>query len=156
MTNSDTLLDSIVTSLRAIPDLVTLLGGANNITAYKPMWPARISWRLALWELKPLPAVLVLYRGTRTGRWGNIPSRGSDFSLIVRDGEGVSSADIIAAIENGIPTGCGGLKWGSAEIHADVDMIEVPTWQVQTLLVDENTSLDYPEATFTLTEKYCL
>jgi len=154
MTNPTDLLDAIVDSLQDIPALVTLMGGADRITAYSHQWPTSTSWMLALHNLKPLPSILMIFRGTSNARWGGIPSRAHDFSLLIREGGNVSAMAISAAIMNGLPTAGGGLRWASASIHADVDMVQVPELYLRTLQVTETAFLDYHEVQFALSEKF--
>jgi hypothetical protein len=147
MTNVFTLTDAIVDSLRGIAALVALMGDEDQIYAHKHTWPASVSWMLALREAKT-PSIMVLWRATRTGTWGNIPSRAHDFSLLILPGANASIADIWEAIING------GFQ-SAADIHADVEMIQDPTCELRTLAVTENGYLDYWEAQFSLTEKFC-
>lgn len=149
MTNPTTLLDAIVDYLQEIPGLVTVIGGSPlpNIAAYKHQWPNATSWMLALREQKASPSIIVLYRGTRIGSWGRIPSRTHDFSLLIRDGEGVDISDIWCAIIDG------GFR-SAAEIHADVEMVQDPELRLQSMQVTETAFLDYWEAPFSLTEKF--
>ncbi len=147
MTNPTDLLDAIVTSLRAIPELVTLLAGDGaNIVAYKHQWPSATSWMLALRQQKA-GGIMVLYRGTGIAQWGRIPSRAHNFSLLVRDGEGVDVCAIWTAIIDG------GFR-SAADIHADVDMVQDPSFELRTIAVTETAYLDYWEAQFALTEKF--
>jgi len=153
MTKIADLLNAIVASLQAIPGLVTLLGDASHISAYRHQFPTSTSWALALHQLKPLPAILVLWRGQRSSAVGNIPSRAQDLSLLIRDGEGVDISDIWAAILDGVPTTGTGLKW-MWEIHDSVYMIREPELLLQTLQITDTAWLDYHEARFSLTEKF--
>jgi hypothetical protein len=156
MTNSSDLLDNIVTSLQAIPALVTLLGASTAIDQYRTAWPNDADVRLAIWRMKP-PGIRAHYRGTRAGRFGNIPSRVHYFSLFVRAGAGPQDAlSIWDLVINGVPTSGGGLPWRYVPIHDNCDMVDAPEMQPRTLVVTsggEETVLDYHEITFGLTEK---
>lgn len=147
MTNPSDLLDAIVDALQALPDLVSAIGGNQNlISAHKHQWPTSTSWMLALREQKASPSVLVVYRSTRNGRWGTIPSRVHDFSLLIRDGENVNVFTLYAAIAAGFCSG--------SAIHQDVEMVTDPEIFIRTVMVTETAYLDYHEMQFGLTEKF--
>ena len=154
MTNPYTLLDAIVDTLQAIPALVTLCGSdSNNIVGYKHQWPDANSWALALRQLKAGPSIMVLYRGTGPGRWGGVPSRQHNYALLIRDGLNVDVAAIWTAIIDGVPTTGSGLKW-MYEIHAAVDLIQEPSFELRSMQVTDTAFMDYWEAQFALTEKF--
>jgi len=154
MTSPSDLLDAIVESLQDIAGLVAALGDVSKIAAYKHQWPSSVNWQLAVWKLKP-PAILVHYRGTRNGRWGNIPSRVHDFSLFIRDGEnGADISTLWCWIVDGVPANGSGLKWPYEPIDESVTMIQLPEFASRTLLVSEDATLDYHEVQFSLTEKF--
>jgi hypothetical protein len=66
MINGGTLLDNIVTWLRATSALVTEMGGAGHITAYYDAYPRSVDLTRAIYDL-PAPALLVIYDGYRPG-----------------------------------------------------------------------------------------
>ena len=145
MTNPTDLLDAIVDTLQEIPDLVALLGDSAHIVAYKHQWPTATSWELALRQ-QAAGFIMAIYQGTRIGAYGRFPSRQHDFSLLIRDGEGVDICAIWTAIIEG------GFRSAGATIHADALMVQDPQFQRRSMLVTETAFLNYWEAPFSLTE----
>lgn len=93
------ILDAIVTKLKAIPGVVTLVTSANNIYAHTPDFPVFNSLQQTLNNMGS-PSILVAYESGQTGTdaiaWTHYVSiyvmpRGDVFSLI-------------SAIINGVPT----------------------------------------------------
>lgn len=147
MTNPFTLRDAVVDRLRAISALVELCGNDEaNIVGYNHQWPESTSWMAALRQHRA-GGIMVLYRGTSIGRWGRIPSRQHNFSLLIRDGAEASIADVWVAIIDG-----GFRSAGIPGIHPNVEMVQDPTFELRTMAVTDTAFLDYWEAPFALTE----
>lgn len=159
MLNPGTLVNSIVTILRDIPELVVEVGGdASRIYGYYGQFPTEPSLARALWAMQR-PAVMVAYQGFNPGRRGGEVWKHS-FSIYLRLRE-TSQADPPEAhykalwlLVNGVPASAGGLRLLNAVIHADCDPMDVPSAQRQTMVIDDaGSSIDYFEFSFTLTEK---
>ncbi len=66
MINPGDAIDAIVDALQHIPDLVTAVGGAQNIAGYHPTFPGAMYFQQDLNELSP-GQILVRYLGTTPG-----------------------------------------------------------------------------------------
>ena len=148
------LVDAIVTKLGEIPDLVTDVGGATNIFAYHDTFPEKSNLAEAIYGQKQ-PSVMVVWRRTRPGR--RMSAWIHDVSLILKaKAETVADPDgyyaMVDHIINGVPSS-GTIPLISTEIHASVDLMEVPTIDRKVLLVSADTSIDYFEITTGLPEK---
>lgn len=115
MVDPSDILDAVVTKLKAIPGVVTLVTSANNIYAHTPDFPTVNSLQQALNSMGA-PSILVAYESGQTGTdtiaWTHYISiyvmpRGDVFALL-------------AAIINGIPT-TDSEKFQDIEVLADLD-----------------------------------
>lgn len=110
MINPGTIADELVTLLKAIPALVTLVGGnAANIYAYHDTYPERVDLRLAVRQM-PSPGVMVAWTGTQpsgisTQFWKH------EFSIFMRTAEEAKTStphgyyDMFRQVVKGIPAG---------------------------------------------------
>ena len=101
MLNHDDIADALVLKLQSIEALVTAIGGAGNISAYKGVWPNSSYFQAAFMEMKP-PFVLVVWRDTSPGDFGAAQAWKHTFSLLFRPPED-STDDFFSLIVNGVP-----------------------------------------------------
>lgn len=146
MTSPDTLRSALVTKLKAIAALVTLLGGdADNIVEYVEENEGDSFGAIA--RLAP-PCLLVMYTGTTpaTGRelWRH------NFSIIVRVSG--SPAAIYKQIVDGVPTGGSGVRMLMEPLAAGVHPMEIPALQRRVIPVSDQSSFDYWEILIAFTE----
>jgi hypothetical protein len=152
------LVDAIVGKLQSIPALVAALGGGEgNIKGHHYMWPSSSYLQAALVDMKA-PGILVVWRETGPGNFGQSEVWKHTFSLIVRPPEpteeNVDYGNIFVLIVNGIPedeTACGN-RLINEHIHPLCYPMDVPTFTRQTLMVTPEASLEYFEVRLTLTE----
>jgi hypothetical protein len=104
------LTDAMVAALRAVPELVDLLGGdPNAINAYLDQPPERNSLGSAIYRMKP-GSVLAAWQETFLTQ-GEMEGWLHRIVIFVRAARGESSLDLIGAIINGIPVPGDGLRW---------------------------------------------
>jgi hypothetical protein len=110
MLNPADILDALVAKLQGIPALVTALTSASNIVAFHHSWPTASYLQAALLEMKA-PGILVVWRESGPGTFGNSEVWKHTFSLIVRPPEAtVGSANygaLFALVVNGISVDTG-------------------------------------------------
>lgn len=146
MQNPSTLIDSLVTALRAIPELVALLeGNANNVVAYKRTYPASLQLEQAIHELNP-PAVMVAHLRTIFGR--NIEHQ---FVFVLRS-KG-SPDEMFTAIRESVPTGYGGVKFKRAQVQPEVGVPLLQQYSPRSLLIGEATVIEVYEIVLSLFER---
>lgn len=112
MINPKTAVDSLVTALQSVPQLVSAMGGnAQNIQAYHDVYPSKSNVSNALRQLLP-PGMLVLYRGYSPGNIGEMQTYKHLFTIFARaEQEDANDANdggyyqIIQYIADGVPQG---------------------------------------------------
>lgn len=157
MTDPNTIAGALVTALRAIPALVTAMGGVSTrISAYADTFPQSVQLWQAVHDLAP-PGMLVVWNGTMPGGRGLSEVWLHEFSIIVRPKPETSTAtgisDIWSNFVNGVPTGMGGQKMIFTEITPALHRMETPSIRRMSLPVNERDSLDYFEITVRFAEK---
>ena len=150
MTDLAILAAAIVAKLQAIPGVVTELSGdAGRVFAYEDEYPTSLNLQRAIYEM-PDPAVMVVWNGTGpTGQRYEVWAH--RFSLMLKAANKFTA--LCAAISNGIPAGGDGLNFRRTTIDTSCDPIGSMNFDRRFLLVTEQSTLDYFEATFTLMER---
>jgi hypothetical protein len=152
-----TLAGNIVTALRAIPALVTAMGGtATRISAYADTFPQSVQLFQAIQDLPP-PGMLVVWNGTGPYGRGLSEVWVHEFAVIVRPkpetGTATGISDIWSNFVNGIPTAMGGQKMLFTEVNSALHRMETPSIRRMSLQVSETKVLDYFEITMRFVEK---
>lgn len=152
-----TLAGNIVTALRAIPALVTAMGGtATRISAYADTFPQSVQLFQAVQDMPP-PGMLVVWNGTEPYGRGLAEVWVHEFAVIVRPKPETSTAtgisDIWLNFVDGIPTGMGGQKMLFTEVNSALYRMETPRIRRMSLPINERDSLDYFEITMRFVEK---
>ena len=155
MINPGTLVGAIVAKLRAIPDLVTEMGGdAMRIRPYHYRYPKEASLARALHDAGS-PSILVVYRGTDPGRLNGGEVWKHRFSLFMRSGEVVDSDPATAGyyrllelITKGVPTGGD----GQPMLYTVIDSLCYPMDLPRTAAASDIEGVDFFEVQFSLTE----
>src|SRR5215471_19954499 len=89
MIDTSELVDSLVATLRDIPELVEQMGGdPERIFAYHDQYPKKISLAHALHSM-PAPSILVVWQGTQPGSFGGFDVWKHQISLFLRARESV-------------------------------------------------------------------
>jgi hypothetical protein len=150
MTDCSEIIESIVTLLRAMPELVEQMDGdVENIKAFHHRYPSETSWLRYLNEQNS-PSIGVSHSSSF-----NLGSAGWQHEIVmgIRAEENLPSdppasySTILATIMNSIPTGVSeAFEYG--EIHPDVHLIGINF----NFLTDEE-GLDYPQVALTFKER---
>ena len=158
MTNPGTLLDAIVTQLRATALLVVEMGGdAQRILPYYDEYPKNKDVDRAI-AMLPAPGVLV-HHPAGGGSSGRMQPWAYEFELILKSGEKQptdSGAVHYAALHllrgAGVPAGSS-LSLLDMEIHPSVDpMVTPPRWQRRSVTIASGDVINYFSIYWTLTE----
>lgn len=151
MLNNSDLLNAIVDHLRSIPELVELVGGADNIIAYDDNHPKFMNSRAALTDM-PTPSLMVMWMQTGPRNFQNRELWGHDFTGTFK---AIGQASkLLAAFVNGVPTiGCGERMLYTEVIPGLVYSMDVPTMGRRQLMLNETQSMDYMEIQFSYVEK---
>jgi len=144
---------AIVSKLQAISTVVSEVEVASNISAYEDDFPGSVSLFSAIAELSN-PRILVVWNGSGPGQLARMEVWKHRFSLILKSRNKYTT--LWAAIANGIPTGGDGLNFRKTTIHANCLPMDTPTCDRRTLLLTEQTTIDYFEVQFGLTERRLL
>lgn len=149
MTGPADVVIGVVTKLKAISALVTLVDSASNIVAHDQGFPAK-TIQEAVYELTP-PGILVIWRGCYSSPARPLAHR---ISIVIRPKVGKTHGEMIAAILNGTATGAN-VKFLYDELHSSCTHPENVRAEVASLMIGDNPPayLDYPELSFDLTEK---
>lgn len=157
MLNPADLVDAIVAALQDIPEFVTEMDGdAARISAYHDQFPTRSNLALAIYQMDP-PSTLVIWRETAPGSAGRMEVWKHSFSVLFRPREHVAGDDygygkLMELFVNGVPSSGTGQKLLNEPIHASCWPMDVPTFARSTLMVTQDSALDYFEVRLTLTE----
>jgi hypothetical protein len=153
MINPAELVDSLVTLLRDIPDLVAEMGGdEQRIYAYHDQYPKRSSLADAIHQM-PAPSVMVVWQGTAPGTFAGNDVWKHQMSLFLRaretfDGEPPTAYyRLFRLITKGVPA-TAGVPMINATVHPSCYPMDVPSIQRAT----DAEGLDYFEVSMTFTE----
>jgi hypothetical protein len=128
----------MVSTLRSIPELVTMLGGdPAAVDGYIDRNPDRNSVAAAIYQMKP-GSVLVGWLETFLTQ-GEMEGWLHRVVIFVRAARGESSLDLIAAIVNGVPDPGDGQRWRYCPIMAGV----LPTNVVEIARPTDEEGIDY-------------
>jgi hypothetical protein len=153
MINPGDAIDAIVGALQAIPELVTAIGGAQNVLPYNPSFPGSMYFRQDLDQLQP-GQILVRYLGTHpAGRENRYWKH--NFGLYQLP-PNTTNAETTAGhyqfflfVINGIPTNGNGNKFLDYAMVPNCDVMDVPTISIYTDLTLHRDylliSLSFPE-----------
>jgi hypothetical protein len=104
------LTDAMVNALRAVPEVVALLGGdPEAIAGYIDRNPDRNAIGAAIYQMKP-GSVLVAWQETFLSE-GEMEGWSHRYVIFVRASRGESSLDLLVAIVNGVPIPGDGQRW---------------------------------------------
>jgi len=157
MLNPADLVDAIVAALQDIPEFVTEMNSEpDRISAYHDQFPARVNLGQAIYQMDP-PSTLVAWRETAPGSVGRMEMWKHSFSVYFRPKEHAAGDDygygkLMGLLINGVPTSGTGQKLLNEPIHASCFPMDVPTFARNTLMVTQDSSIDYFEVRLTLTE----
>lgn len=153
MIDPSILIDSLVTLLRDIPDLVTEVGGdPERIYAYHDQYPKKSSLALAIHQM-PAPAVMAAWQGTSPGNFGGSDVWKHQVSIFLRaqetfDGDAPTAYyRLFRLITKGIPASAG-VPMLNATVHPSCYPMDVPSIQRAT----DAEGLDYFEVSMSFTE----
>jgi hypothetical protein len=146
MQSPSQLVDDLVTAIRAIPGVVTLMAtDATKIEGYKATYPTSVNLQQRIVEMGP-PHILVAHAQTFFGRV--IEHR---FSIFLRP---AGSADaLFVAIREGIPTGYGGVPFKRAIVNASCHPPFIQQYNSRAIPITESAFLEIQEITLVLTER---
>ena len=153
MINPAELVDSLVTLLREIPDLVAEMGGdEQRIYAYHDQYPKRSSLADAIHQM-PAPSIMVAWQGTAPGTFAGNDVWKHQMSLFLRaretfDGEPPTAYyRLFRLITKGVPA-TAGVPMINATVHPSCYPMDVPSIQRAT----DAEGLDYFEVSMSFTE----
>jgi len=148
-----TLIDSLVTLLRDIPDLVMEMGGdADRIYAYHDQYPKKASLAFAIHQM-PAPSIMAAWQGTTPGSFGGSDVWKHQVSLFLRaretfDGDPPTAYyRLFRLITKGVPASAGA-PMINATVHPSCYPMDVPSIQRTT----DAEGLDYFEVNMSFTE----
>lgn len=151
MINPETLLDALVTTFRAMPTLVTALGGdATDIRAYKDAYPEAQNIQSAIYGMTH-GGMLVTWEGTASaGQTAGRELWEHSYACHIR---AAKPADVCAALMNTVPTG-GSLPFLLTRPHVAVHRIARPSFTRARIMIsaDPPEFMDYFQARFVLVE----
>ena len=133
MINPAEIIDSLIEKLRAIPELVELMGGdEERIFAYHDRYPKKSSIETAT-SLAPAPSIMVAWAGTGPSQFGGNEAWRHEFSLALRtapeldDGQTPASFyQLFRLITKGIPQGGDGVPLIFTTVHGSCHPMETP------------------------------
>lgn len=153
MIDPSTLIDSLVTLLRDIPDLVMEVGGdPDRIFAYHDQYPKKSSLALAIHQM-PSPSIMVAWQGTAPGNFGGNDVWKHQASLFLRaretfDGDPPTAYyRLFRLITKGVPASAG-VPMINVTVHPSCYPMDVPSVQRAT----DAEGLDYFEVAMSFTE----
>lgn len=155
MIDPNEIVDSIVTMLRDIPEVVEAVDNAlENIYGYYGKWPEENSSMLAVLQTRR-SKILVVSRGFYEGQLGSMGANKYPLSLFIQPRDGDSGESVAAKILGGVPSSGdpAGVKFRFLALHPLCHPItDSPRFQRTPFLIAENTILEIPELQLTLTE----
>jgi hypothetical protein len=153
MIDPSTLIESLVTLLRDIPDLVAEMGGdPDRIYAYHDQYPKRASLVNAIHTM-PAPGIMAVWQGTVPGTFGGVDVWKQQVTLYLRAQETFDGNPPTAyyrlhrLILKGVPMSAG-VPMLNLTIHPSCYPMDLPPIQRQT----DAEGLDYFEVPITFTE----
>lgn len=148
----ETIQNTLVTKLRAIPALVALFSSAAAIDAYIDQWPGKVDVLEAVRALEE-GSLLVVYQECGVGRLDRMETWKHRLSLFLKPKGKMS--DAWYQIVNGVPTGGDGLKMLYTQLHPAIQRMNPPTLRRQFLTIDaaNGVVIDYFEISVVLDEK---
>lgn len=153
MIDPSALIESLVTLLRDIPDLVAEMGGdPERIYAYHDQYPKRASLVNAIHTM-PAPGIMAVWQGTAPGSFGSVDVWKQQVTLYLRAQETFDGNPPTAyyrlhrLILKGVPTSAG-VPMLNLTIHPSCYPMDLPPIQRQT----DAEGLDYFEVPITFTE----
>jgi hypothetical protein len=153
MIDPSILINTLVSLLREIPDLVAEMdGNPERIYAYHDQYPKKVSLALAIHQM-PAPSIMAAWQGTAPGSFGSNDVWKHQVSLYLRaretfDGDPPTAYyRLFRLITKGIPASAG-LPMINATIHPSCYPMDVPSIQRAT----DAEGLDYFEVNMTFTE----
>ncbi len=137
MIDPSALIDSLVTLLRDIPDLVTEVDDdPERIYAYHDQYPKRSSLAMAIHTM-PAPGIMAVWQGTQPGSFGGMDVWKHQITLFLRaketfDGDAPTAYyRLFRLITKGVPTETG-LPMLNATVHSSCYPMDLPSIQRQT------------------------
>jgi len=147
MIDPDVLLGNLLTVLRDIPTLVTLLGSSStNITSYSPTYPTKVDLSSAIRKVNP-PGILLAWMGTSI----NDRSNGIEHlysAFLVPSGK---VAPVFTALREGVVT-TGGEKFKRTCVTSGVHPTDVRGCLPRQIIVGEAV-YEYFEIPMRITER---
>ena len=153
MIDPSVLIDSLVTLLRDIPDLVLEVGGVpERIYAYHDQYPKKSSLALAIHQM-PAPGIMAAWQGTAPGSFGGMDVWKHHVVLYLRARETFEGDPptayyrLFRLITKGVPASAG-VPMMNATVHSSCYPMDVPSIQRAT----DAEGLDYFEVSMSFTE----
>ena len=153
MIDPSTLIDSLVTLLRDIPDLVMeVAGDPERIYAYHDQYPKKSSLALAIHQM-PAPSIMAAWQGTAPGSFGGMDVWKHHVVLYLRARETFEGDPptayyrLFRLITKGVPASAG-VPMMNATVHSSCYPMDVPSIQRAT----DAEGLDYFELSMSFTE----
>jgi hypothetical protein len=153
MIDPSTLIDSLVTLLRDISDLVMEVGGdPERIYAYHDQYPKKSSLALAIHQM-PAPGIMAAWQGTAPGSFGSMDVWKHHVVLYLRARETFEGDPptayyrLFRLITKGVPASAG-VPMMNATVHSSCYPMDVPSIQRAT----DAEGLDYFEVPVSFTE----
>jgi len=153
MIDPSTLIDSLVTLLRDIPDLVMeVAGDPERIYAYHDQYPKKASLVQAIHSM-PAPGIMAVWQGTAPGSFGAMDVWKHHVVLYLRAGETFEGDPptayyrLFRLITKGVPASAG-VPMMNATVHSSCYPMDLPQIQRQT----DAEGLDYFEVPLSFTE----
>ena len=153
MIDPSVLIDSLVTLLRDIPDLVMeVAGDPERIYAYHDQYPKKSSLALAIHQM-PAPSIMAAWQGTAPGSFGGMDVWKHHVALYLRaretfDGDPPTAYyRLYRLITKGEPASAG-VPMLNATVHSSCYPMDVPSIQRAT----DAEGLDYFEVPLSFTE----
>jgi hypothetical protein len=153
MINPAELVDNLVALLRAIPELVSEMGGdEQRILAYHDQYPKRASLAVAIHDM-PAPGIMAAWQGTQPGAFGSADVWKHQVSIFLRARETSDGAPptayyrLFRLITKGVPA-TAGVPMINATVHPSCYPMDVPSIQRAT----DAEGLDYFEVAMSFVE----
>ncbi len=153
MIDPSVLIDSLVTLLRDIPDLVMeVAGDPERIYPYHDQYPKKSSLALAIHQM-PAPSIMAAWQGTAPGSFGGMDVWKHHVVLYLRARETFEGDPptayyrLFRLITKGVPASAG-VPMMNATVHSSCYPMDVPSIQRAT----DAEGLDYFEVPLSFTE----
>jgi len=153
MIDPSVLIDSLVTLLREIPDLVMeVAGDPERIYAYHDQYPKKSSLALAIHQM-PAPGIMAAWQGTAPGSFGGMDVWKHHVVLYLRARETFEGDPptayyrLFRLITKGVPASAG-VPMLNATVHSSCYPMDLPSIQRAT----DAEGLDYFEVPLSFTE----